>query len=61
MLRLDRPKMNALNAAMQRRIGELATEAAERDDIAAVVITGGREVFAAGADIKEMAAMTAPT
>ncbi len=58
VLRLDRPKMNALDAAMQRRIGELAIEAAARDDIAAVVITGGTTVFAAGADIKEMAAMT---
>ena len=57
VLRLDRPKLNALNAAMQTRIGELAREAAERSDIAALVITGGPAVFAAGADIKEMAAM----
>jgi enoyl-CoA hydratase/carnithine racemase len=54
VLRLDRPKMNALNAAMQRRIGLLATECAERDDVAAVVLTGGERVFAAGADIVEM-------
>lgn len=59
VLRLDRPKMNALDVAMQRRIGELATDAAERTDIAAVVITGGPQVFAAGADIKEMAAIGA--
>ena len=54
VLRLDRPKMNALDAAMQRRIGALALECAERDDIAAVVISGGERVFAAGADIVEM-------
>src|ERR671921_2790325 len=54
VLRLDRPKMNALNAAMQRRIGLLAGECAERDDVAAVVLTGGERVFAAGADIVEM-------
>ena len=54
VLRLDRPKMNALDAAMQRRIGALALECAERDDVAAVVLTGGERVFAAGADIKEM-------
>ncbi|MFL6063159.1 MAG: enoyl-CoA hydratase/isomerase family protein [Friedmanniella sp.] len=54
VLRLDRPKMNALNAAMQRRIGALALECGERDDVAAVVITGGERVFAAGADILEM-------
>lgn len=57
VLRLDRPKLNALDAAMQRRIGELAEEAGERTDVAAVVVTGGPSVFAAGADIKEMAAM----
>jgi enoyl-CoA hydratase/carnithine racemase len=54
VLRMDRPKLNALNAAMQRRIGQLATECAERDDVAAVVLTGGERVFAAGADIVEM-------
>ena len=54
VLRLDRPRMNALDAAMQRRIGALARECAERDDVAAVVLTGGEHVFAAGADIKEM-------
>src|SRR3712207_1058962 len=54
VLRLDRPRMNALDAAMQRRIGALATECGERDDIAAVVLTGGERVFAAGADIVEM-------
>jgi enoyl-CoA hydratase/carnithine racemase len=55
VLRIDRPKMNALHADIQRRIGALATECSNRDDIAAVVITGGERVFAAGADIKEMA------
>jgi enoyl-CoA hydratase/carnithine racemase len=54
VLRLDRPPMNALDAAVQRRIGALAGECAERDDVAAVVLTGGERVFAAGADIVEM-------
>ena len=58
VLRLDRPKMNALNADIQRRIGEAATQLDERSDVAAVVLTGGEQVFAAGADIKEMATMT---
>lgn len=53
-IRLDRPKMNALNAKMQREIHEVAVEAGQRDDIAAVVLYGGERVFAAGADIKEM-------
>ena len=54
VIRLDRPKMNALDADLQRRIGAAAVECAERDDVAAVVLTGGPRVFAAGADIKEM-------
>jgi enoyl-CoA hydratase/carnithine racemase len=53
-LRLDRPKMNALDTAMQRQIGAAAAECGERNDIAAVVLTGGPRVFAAGADILEM-------
>ena len=54
-MRLERPKMNALNAQMQAEIMAAATEATARADIAAVVIFGGERVFAAGADIKEMA------
>ena len=50
--------MNALDAAMQEEIRDLAAEATERDDVRAVVVYGGEKVFAAGADIKEMAAMS---
>lgn len=57
-IRLDRPKMNALNAAVQEEIRAAAVEATDRDDIAAVVVYGGERVFAAGADIKEMAEMS---
>ncbi|AXT85535.1 enoyl-CoA hydratase [Aeromicrobium sp. A1-2] len=57
-IRLDRPKMNALDAQMQHEITEVSAEADRRDDIAAVVVFGGERVFAAGADIKEMSAMT---
>jgi enoyl-CoA hydratase/carnithine racemase len=57
-LRLDRPPMNALNVAVQEEIRAAAAEAAERDDVRAVVVYGGEKVFAAGADIKEMAAMS---
>ena len=53
-IRLDRPKMNALNVQVQEEIRAAATEAAERDDVKAVVVYGGERVFAAGADIKEM-------
>lgn len=54
-IRLDRPKMNALDSQVQREIRDAALEATERDDVRAVVIYGGERVFAAGADIKEMA------
>jgi enoyl-CoA hydratase/carnithine racemase len=57
-LRLDRPKMNALNVQVQEEIRELAGEASLRDDVKAVVVWGGERVFAAGADIKEMADMS---
>jgi enoyl-CoA hydratase/carnithine racemase len=53
-IRLDRPKMNALNAQMQEEIRACAAEATERDDVKAVVVYGGEKVFAAGADVKEM-------
>ncbi|HEY5822299.1 MAG TPA: enoyl-CoA hydratase-related protein [Propionibacteriaceae bacterium] len=58
VIRIDRPKMNALNAAMQRELAAAAQECGERSDIAAVVLTGGDHVFAAGADVKEMAALS---
>jgi len=57
-IRLDRPKMNAINAQMQSEIAEASAEADRRDDVAAVVVYGGERVFAAGADIKEMADLT---
>jgi enoyl-CoA hydratase/carnithine racemase len=53
-IRLDRPKVNALNEQVASEIGD-AVDAAERDDsVRAVVVWGGERVFAAGADIKEM-------
>ena len=57
-IRLDRPKMNALNAQVQEEIRACALEATARADIRAVVIYGGERVFAAGADIKEMKDMS---
>ncbi|TCO44434.1 enoyl-CoA hydratase/carnithine racemase [Kribbella antiqua] len=57
-IRLDRPKMNALNVQVQEEIRSAAFEATANDDVRAVVIYGGERVFAAGADIKEMADMS---
>src|SRR5436305_5195868 len=57
-IRLDRPPMNALNVAVQEQIRAAAHEATSRPEVRAVVIYGGPKVFAAGADIKEMATMS---
>ncbi|MEU3459603.1 enoyl-CoA hydratase-related protein [Streptomyces sp. NPDC006733] len=57
-IRVDRPPMNALDIATQDRLRVVAEEAGRRDDVRAVVVWGGEKVFAAGADIKEMQAMS---
>ena len=54
-IRLDRPPMNALNSALQAEIAAAAAQLSADPDIRAVIIYGGAKVFAAGADIKEMA------
>jgi enoyl-CoA hydratase/carnithine racemase len=57
-IRLDRPPMNALNVQIERELRAAAVEATERADVRAVIVYGGEKVFAAGADIKEMAEMS---
>ena len=56
-LRLDRPKMNAINGQLRADLHAAAVEARDRADVRAVVVYGGERVFAAGADIAEMAEM----
>jgi enoyl-CoA hydratase/carnithine racemase len=53
-IRLDRPKMNAINEQLHREVRAAALEAAQREEVRAVVLYGGERVFAAGADIKAM-------
>jgi enoyl-CoA hydratase/carnithine racemase len=57
-IRLDRPPMNALNAQVQGEIAAAAAQVGDDDAVRAVIIYGGDKVFAAGADIKEMADIT---
>ena len=57
-IRLDRPPMNALNRQVQEEIRSAAAQAEQRADIRAVIVYGGEKVFAAGADVKEMAEMS---
>ncbi|MBC7309126.1 MAG: enoyl-CoA hydratase/isomerase family protein [Actinomycetales bacterium] len=57
-IRLDRPPMNALNAEIQRALLAACAEVSADSSVGAVIVYGGEKVFAAGADIKEMAGMS---
>ena len=57
-IRLDRPPMNAISRAVGDELRSVAAEATARDDVRAVIVYGGEKVFAAGADVKEMASLT---
>lgn len=54
-IRIDRPKMNAINDEVVEGLSAAAREATFNDKCRAVVLWGGERVFAAGADIKMMA------
>jgi enoyl-CoA hydratase/carnithine racemase len=58
-IRLDRPKMNAIDEQLHTEVRAAAMEATRRDDVRAVVLYGGERVFAAGADIKAMSQLDA--
>jgi enoyl-CoA hydratase/carnithine racemase len=57
-IRLDRPPMNALNTQVQEELRAAALSATADPEVRAVIVYGGEKVFAAGADIKEMADMS---
>jgi enoyl-CoA hydratase len=60
LLRLNRPeKRNALATDLLGALADALDRAAAAADIRAVVITGSEKVFAAGADINELAARNA--
>jgi enoyl-CoA hydratase len=61
LVTLNRPQaLNALNAALITELGA-ALDMLEGDDaIGAIVLTGNDKAFAAGADVKEMAAKSYP-
>ncbi|HEX2039097.1 MAG TPA: enoyl-CoA hydratase-related protein [Acidimicrobiales bacterium] len=52
VVRLDRPKMNALNAELLEQLEAIAKELTAEPP-GAVVVWGGERIFAAGADISE--------
>ena len=54
-IRLNRPqKKNSFNGEMRQELEQALQTIAGKADIRAVVITGGDEIFCAGADISEM-------
>jgi len=52
LIRLDRPKANALSMALLEQLGDIA-RLLQREPPGAVVVWGGERMFAAGADISE--------
>ncbi len=57
-IRLNRPPMNALGAALQAELASAAGQVSADPAVRAVVIYGGERLFAAGADIKEMSELS---
>src|SRR5882757_9680081 len=54
-IRLNRPKVNALNDQVTAELAAAAREAAASDDVRAGIVYGGEKVFCGGADIEVMA------
>jgi enoyl-CoA hydratase len=55
IIQLDRPqKKNSLNLQMRKEMAALLHELAEKTAVRAVVLTGGEDIFCAGADIGEI-------
>ena len=59
LIRLNRPDaLNALNSAMMAELAQAMTAADADDRVRCIVLTGSDKVFAAGADVREMADKT---
>jgi enoyl-CoA hydratase len=56
---LDRPPANTLTRQACREIAAAAAEVGVREDIAAVILFGGHEIFSAGDDLDELRTLTA--
>lgn len=62
LIRLNRPEvLNALNTRLAKEMAEAVRRVETDPDIGAMVVTGSERAFAAGADVAEMADMTAET
>jgi enoyl-CoA hydratase len=58
-LALSRPPTNAMTRQVYREIAQVAAELGRREDIAAVILFGGHEIFSAGDDVSELRTLTA--
>jgi enoyl-CoA hydratase/carnithine racemase len=54
VIRIDRPKVNALNAVVVEGLGEACAQIEADASVRAVVVYGGERIFSAGADLEEM-------
>jgi enoyl-CoA hydratase len=60
VIELNRPKeLNALSRELMLEIRDTLRELDDDDNVRVIILTGGEKVFAAGADIKQMATATA--
>lgn len=56
VVRIDRPHAkNALNGTVRCQLAELFSSLTRQDGVRVIVLTGGEQVFVAGADVKEFA------
>jgi enoyl-CoA hydratase len=60
MLLLSRPPTNAMTRQAYREIAAAAAELGERDDVAAVIVFGGHDIFSAGDDMPELQTLSGP-
>ena len=58
-LLLSRPPTNALTRQVYREIVAATADLGQRDDICAVILFGGHEIFSAGEDMSELQTLTA--
>ncbi|YAL84179.1 enoyl-CoA hydratase/isomerase family protein [Dermacoccaceae bacterium W4C1] len=58
VVRMDRPKLNAVNTAIVEGLSAAAAQVDSDSQVHVVVLTGGEKAFAAGADIAEMAELS---
>jgi enoyl-CoA hydratase len=59
MLLLSRPPTNAMTRQVYREVVAAAAELGRRDDVAAVILFGGHDIFSAGDDMPELRTLTA--